>query len=130
MELDRARSMLAKIVNKPDDLVAAIYSNCGTRVSGWGVLSGGYGGGIEQEQALQLIWFDGFLCGLNEGGQHVKQAIMHAINTIMLATFQIEPDDPDRPRYRAPPFNANNLPFINLEDDLVQRGIVELETRS
>lgn len=86
-----------------DKVVRALYDNGGVRVTGYGFMSGGYGGGIDQEQAHLLMWLDGYLRGLTIGNAREAHTLMAALNKRLMSTF---PDE----------VNSANVPFINLTE--------------
>lgn len=71
---------LNKYFKDPEQTLRDIYDNGGTWVGGWGFLSGGYGGGIEQDQALRLLWVDGFISGIWTENKSRGAKIMKIIN--------------------------------------------------
>lgn len=84
--------------SNPNQVVDDIYGNGGVVVGSWGFLSGGYGGGIEQEQALRLIYINGYLNGMP---QETRHPLMKSLNRLLQA--------------RHPDVVETELPFINLE---------------
>lgn len=63
-----------------EKVVSAIYANGGISVGGWGYLSGGYGGGIEQDQALLLIHVDGYISAMQKYAPKELAKLLQAIN--------------------------------------------------
>ncbi len=92
--------ILTKHFRNPDEIVHDIYRNGGVSVHGYGFISGGYGGGIDIDQAHRLMWVDGYLVGLMKGNENEGKELLRALNK------RLQEQHPD--------VKDEQLPFINL----------------
>lgn len=91
---------LSEHFSDPDVLIYAVYCNAGTRVTGYGVIDGGYGGGIDQNQAHMLMWLDGYIAGFGTADKAKGHALLKAINNALKDKYADVTD--------------SNVPFVNL----------------
>jgi hypothetical protein len=94
--------ILQKYFKNPDQVLADIYANGGTRLAGYGFISGGYGGGVDIDQFHRLVWIDGYLAGMGDMNRRESHTVAKAINDALIARY--------------PDVNADNCPFINLTE--------------
>jgi hypothetical protein len=124
--IEHAEMILKFQLTNHDVIVEAIYQNAGTKVAGYGTVTVGYGGGIDMDAAIKLIWLDGYFGGMALGSKPKLHAILWAINTYMLAKYPNEPGDTGAKGW-VRPLNENTVPFFNLSKDLVLQGIAEIQ---
>jgi hypothetical protein len=98
---EETKSKIKAYFDNPEQFIVDIYCNGGLDVNGWGYISGGYGGGITQEQGVRLLWQRGFLAGLRIADKKMANELMKALNDGLLEMF--------------PSMKKEDLPFINLE---------------
>jgi hypothetical protein len=93
--------ILLKHFKDPEKIVNIIYSNGGLTTSGYGYLSRGYGGGIEQDDFHTLLWLNGYMSGLGNQNPQEGHNILKALNLALVEKFPSE-------------INKDNVPFVNL----------------
>lgn len=85
-----------------DSIVTVIYKAGGVQPFGYGMLSGGYGGGIEQDDYFQILHLQGMFHVLSIVARDKYMALLHRLNDELKAKFPDEITD-------------ENVPFINLD---------------
>ena len=81
---------LKKYFIDPEKFLLILYANGGLRLSGYGCLSGGYGGGIEINDFHALIWLNGCIEGMAIFNRQEAENIMKAFNQLLLKRFPEE----------------------------------------
>lgn len=74
---------LKKHFRDPDELCSDIYCNGGISVHTYGILSSGYGGGIDKAQAMRLLYTHGYITGLKIAESPDYKLIIREINQKM-----------------------------------------------
>lgn len=95
-------SALDDLKINPTILVPMIYAAGGTHPSQYGFISSGYGGGIDQDQYFEILYFQGYLDGVSVVNRPLYLQALYELNQALLAAY---PDE----------INEGNVPFINLE---------------
>lgn len=76
-----------------DFILGAIYKNAGVQVGGYGFISGGFGGGIDMEQAHHLMWINGYFDGLFKCDEEKGIELVEAIGNEIKSRWSDVPDD-------------------------------------
>jgi hypothetical protein len=106
MTPEQARRVLSEHLRAPEEALEAIYANGGVTVGGYGFIAGGgYGCGIEIEQAHFLMWLKGYMQGLSHASNGQCQAMMKAINVLL--------------QERDSEVTDEKVPFVNLDETLI-----------
>lgn len=83
LTVEEARKIIGEDWKDTDSFIQNIYENGGVTVTGWGFISSGFGGGVEQDQALSLIYVSGYLDGLAKYSPERAKKIVEAINCLL-----------------------------------------------
>lgn len=95
--------ILRKYFGNPERVLALLYANAGLKTSGYGVLSGGYGGGVDINDYHAVLWLDGFMSGIAAMNVSEAHNILKALNQTLIERYPGE-------------VNEKNCPFINLTE--------------